>query len=65
MEMLYLLSYPSNLERAMGIEPTYRAWKALILPLNYARSKTGRRPMHDGSQSMMHEKYRKMIIAFS
>ena len=25
------------LERAMGIEPTYPAWKAGVLPLNYAR----------------------------
>ena len=24
-------------ERAMGIEPTYQAWKASVLPLNYAR----------------------------
>src|SRR5271169_6574721 len=26
------------MERAMGIEPTSRAWEAPILPLNYARS---------------------------
>src|SRR3972149_9305458 len=26
------------MERAMGIEPTYGAWEAAILPLNYARS---------------------------
>ncbi len=26
-----------KLERAMGIEPTSGAWKAPILPLNYAR----------------------------
>ncbi len=26
-----------NLERAKGIEPSYRAWEALVLPLNYAR----------------------------
>lgn len=25
------------LERAKGIEPSYRAWEALVLPLNYAR----------------------------
>ena len=25
------------LERAMGIEPTTKAWEAFILPLNYAR----------------------------
>ena len=25
------------LERAMGIEPTSKAWEALILPMNYAR----------------------------
>ncbi len=23
--------------RATGIEPTYRAWEARVLPLNYAR----------------------------
>ena len=27
------------LERAMGIEPTSKAWEALILPMNYARVK--------------------------
>jgi hypothetical protein len=26
------------MERAMGIEPTSKAWEALILPLNYARA---------------------------
>lgn len=26
-----------GLERAMGIEPTLSAWKAEVLPLNYAR----------------------------
>ena len=26
-----------SMERAMGIEPTYPAWKAGVLPLNYAR----------------------------
>ena len=30
-----------RLERAMGIEPTYPAWKAGVLPLNYARKKYG------------------------
>ena len=24
-------------KRAMGIEPTSKAWEALILPMNYAR----------------------------
>ena len=26
-----------HLERAMGIEPTSKAWEALVLPMNYAR----------------------------
>lgn len=26
-----------KMERAMGIEPTYQAWEARVLPLNYAR----------------------------
>ena len=29
-------------ERAMGIEPTCAAWKAAVLPLNYARQATPR-----------------------
>ena len=37
-----LLSYwrkskAGHLERVMGIEPTYPAWKAGVLPLNYTR----------------------------
>ena len=34
------LLYPAELqtqERVMGIEPTYPAWKAGVLPLNYTR----------------------------
>ena len=27
-------------ERAMGIEPTSKAWEAFILPMNYARITT-------------------------
>ncbi len=26
------------MERAMGIEPTFKAWEALVLPMNYARN---------------------------
>ena len=26
-----------TLERVMGIEPTYEAWEAAVLPLNYTR----------------------------
>ena len=26
-----------DLERVMGIEPTLKAWQALVLPLNYTR----------------------------
>lgn len=29
-----------KVERAMGIEPTYQAWEARVLPLNYARLAT-------------------------
>ena len=32
------------MERAAGIEPAYAAWKAAILPLNYARAKTFKKP---------------------
>jgi hypothetical protein len=28
------------MERAKGIEPSYRAWEALVLPLNYARTES-------------------------
>ena len=27
----------SNLERMMGVEPTYAAWEAAVLPMNYTR----------------------------
>ncbi len=27
-----------ELERVMGIEPTYAAWEAAVLPLNYTRT---------------------------
>ncbi len=27
-----------GLERVMGIEPTYSAWEADVLPLNYTRT---------------------------
>jgi hypothetical protein len=30
------------LERAKGIEPSYAAWEAAVLPLNYARTITVR-----------------------
>ena len=29
-----------KLERVMGIEPTSKAWEALVLPLNYTREFT-------------------------
>ena len=27
-----------DVERVMGIEPTFKAWEALVLPLNYTRT---------------------------
>ena len=36
------LLYPAELQthkRVMGIEPTYLAWKASVLPLNYTRTR--------------------------
>ena len=30
-----------DLERVKGIEPSYAAWEAAVLPLNYTRMKTG------------------------
>src|SRR6201990_2489700 len=32
--------HPRALERAKGIEPSYAAWEAAVLPLNYAREST-------------------------
>ena len=31
-----------KVERVMGIEPTYQAWEARVLPLNYTREKLRR-----------------------
>ena len=33
------LSWGFGLERAKGIEPSYAAWEAAVLPLNYARAR--------------------------
>ena len=33
----YFAARPEGMERVMGIEPTYLAWKASVLPLNYTR----------------------------
>ena len=33
--------YFAHFKRVMGIEPTYLAWKASVLPLNYTRVKSG------------------------
>ena len=33
--------YLADEKRVMGIEPTYPAWKAGVLPLNYTRIKSG------------------------
>ena len=43
---LYLLDNSSSrmVERAMGIEPTCEAWKASVLPLNYARLRQRHQP---------------------
>ena len=30
-----------NLERLMGVEPTYAAWEAAVLPMNYSRVNKG------------------------
>ena len=30
--------YGKKVERVMGIEPTYPAWKAGVLPMNYTRT---------------------------
>ena len=42
-----------SFKRAMGIEPTYPAWKAGVLPLNYARiiGVTGFEPATSWSQT--------------
>src|SRR5215475_12827611 len=34
---LLLVRAAEELERAKGIEPSYAAWEAAVLPLNYAR----------------------------
>ena len=33
-----LSAVTSKMERVMGIEPTYSAWEADVLPLNYTRA---------------------------
>ena len=45
-------SIKANIKRVMGIEPTYLAWKASVLPLNYTRKVgvTGFEPATSWSQ---------------
>ncbi len=31
----------AKMERVMGIEPTFEAWEAPVLPLNYTRERAG------------------------
>ena len=33
-----LIRFFKCVERAKGIEPSYKAWEAFVLPLNYART---------------------------
>ena len=37
-QLLYPAELLAHMERVMGIEPTYPAWKAGVLPLNYTRT---------------------------
>ena len=37
--MIFSFQSERFLEQVMGIEPTWPAWKAGVLPLNYARGK--------------------------
>ena len=34
---MYGAGFYEHVQRVMGIEPTYPAWKAGVLPLNYTR----------------------------
>ena len=34
-------SFLEDLERVKGIEPSYAAWEAAVLPLNYTRAPCG------------------------
>ena len=34
----HTIQIKTKLKRVMGIEPTYPAWKAGVLPLNYTRT---------------------------
>jgi hypothetical protein len=36
-----MMAFRQVLERAKGIEPSYAAWEAAVLPLNYARALEG------------------------
>lgn len=42
-----------RMERAKGIEPSTRAWEALILPLNYARILCAPSEAHDKYNSFL------------
>lgn len=49
------------LERVKGIEPSYKAWEAFVLPLNYTRVR--RRIMAKKSKSCKYFRLRQMKIS--
>ena len=42
-----------ELERVMGIEPTFEAWEAPVLPLNYTRFSAAVLHLIDGSHVIL------------
>ena len=65
---LYQLSYYRMLERVMGIEPTYPAWKAGALPLSYTRARkavdeTRTRDLHLGKVALYQLSYYRMALS--
>ena len=41
------------MERVKGIEPSYEAWEAAVLPLNYTRNETDFTPAVDGRLNLL------------
>ncbi len=55
------LNQTGGMERVMGIEPTYAAWKAAVLPLNYTRNPQILPPRHRLSTCAMIARVRRIF----
>jgi hypothetical protein len=55
----------TGLERVKGIEPSYLAWEASVLPLNYTRKGDHDYPKQDMERIILYHQNKKIAIFLS